>query len=305
MSMNNNIISIENISKKFGDFTAVSDLSFKVEKGTCFGILGPNGAGKTTAMKMLYGKAIANSGNINIFGYDPGKCELQIKYISGIVPQDDNLDVELTVLQNLLVYSKFYGQKKSVAVERIKYLLDFMELSEKINAPIRALSGGMKRRLTIARALLNNPKILILDEPTTGLDPQVRHLIWDKLRTLQKEGVTVLITTHYMDEAFQICDFLMLMNKGKKILEGTPNQLIKDNIERFVLEVWNLSDIKKDYDAEEIRHEKLNNMIYYYSDNIDTLDKLSKQFNAGDYYLRQSNLEDVFLKTTGRGLNEE
>jgi lipooligosaccharide transport system ATP-binding protein len=303
--MDDAAIIVKNVYKNYGSLAAVKNLSFSVSKSHCFGILGPNGAGKTTMMKMLYGKARRDKGEVSVLGYDPKHCELEIKYISGIVPQEDNLDDELTVIQNLLVYSKFYGLKKNLAMERIKYLLDFMELSEKINSPIRALSGGMKRRLTIARALLNNPQILILDEPTTGLDPQVRHLIWDKIRMLQKEGVTVLITTHYMEEAFQLCDSLILMDKGIKILEGNPSQLILDNIEKYVLEIWNDPDIEKKISVVSIRIEKANNLNYCYSNNLNDLEKLSKDLKTGDFYLRQSNLEDVFLKTTGRGLHEE
>jgi lipooligosaccharide transport system ATP-binding protein len=303
--MENQAIVVNNIFKKYGSLTAVDDLSFTVSKSHCFGILGPNGAGKTTMMKMLYGKAKRDKGEINIFGYDPKKSELEIKFMSGIVPQEDNLDDELTVIQNLLVYAKFYGQKKKEAVERIKYLLDFMELSEKLNSPIKQLSGGMKRRLTIARALLNNPKILILDEPTTGLDPQVRHIIWDKIRMLQKEDVTVLITTHYMEEAFQLCDELILMNRGKKVLEGNPTDLISGNIEKYVLEILNAADIDHLIDKDKIRYEKGNNLFFCYSNDIGSLEELLKNLKAGDYYLRQSNLEDVFLKVTGRGLNEE
>ncbi|OHD11009.1 MAG: hypothetical protein A2086_10080 [Spirochaetes bacterium GWD1_27_9] len=300
-----NAIEIQNVCKTYGKVEAVTDLSFTVKKSHCFGLLGPNGAGKSTTMKMLYAKAKRNCGNINILGFDPSKNELEIKYISGIVPQDDNLDTELTVVQNLIIYSKFYGMEKKEALKKIDYLLDFMELKEKSNSTIRQLSGGMKRRLVIARALINSPQLLILDEPTTGLDPQVRHLIWDKIRMLKKEGVTIVLTTHYMEEAFQICDDLIMMNKGKKVLQGRPQELITSNIEKFVLEIINVDSFQSiNIEESIIRKEASGNRVYLYSNQLIALEDLSKKLNTGDFYLRQSNLEDVFLKMTGRGLNE-
>ncbi len=197
--MSSTVVNVKNISKSFCKIRAVQNLSFSVESGLCFGFLGPNGAGKTTVMKMLYAKCIRdnnNSSEVNIFGYDPVKNELEIKYLSGVVQQENNLDEELNVIQNLMIYSHFYNTPAKAAKERIEYLLDFLELSEKSKSKIKDLSGGMKRRLVIARALLNSPRLLILDEPTTGLDPQVRHLIWDKIRQLQKKRTTVLLTTH-------------------------------------------------------------------------------------------------------------
>jgi lipooligosaccharide transport system ATP-binding protein len=297
-----NTITVDKIVKNYGNVHAVIDLDFKVNSSECFGILGPNGAGKTTMMKMLYGMNRRTSGAVDIFGFDPLTDELKIKFISGIVPQDNNLDVELTVMQNLLVYSKFYGLSKIEAKKRIGYLLDFMELSDKIDSQIRELSGGMQRRLVIARALINNPKILFLDEPTTGLDPQVRHLIWNKVRTLKKEGVSVLITTHYMEEAFQLCDRIIMMNKGLKVLEGSPEELISGNIEKYVLEIFDPE--KPVAVVDRTRVETTNNITYLYSDNIEVLENMTRSLKAGEFYLRQSNLEDVFLKTTGRGLNE-
>ncbi len=302
-----NPVILENVSKTYKDIKAVCGLSFSIDESTCFGILGPNGAGKTTTMKMLTGKAMRDDrkdSKINIFGFDPCSHELEIKYISGIVPQENNLDEELNVMQNLLVYTKFYGIKKRIAKNKIEELLDFMELGAKKNAKVRQLSGGMKRRLVIVRALLNNPKILILDEPTTGLDPQVRHSIWDKLRILKKDGVTIIITTHYMEEAFQLCDRLILMNNGKKVLEGNPAKLIKDNIEKYVLELFNKDIMKKIKIGRDIRIDKTENRIFLYSDDIRNLEVISKKTKPGDFYLRQSNLEDLFLTVTGRKLYE-
>ena len=258
-------------------------------------------------MKMLYGKVRRNfkyHGQIRVFGYDPIKNELEIKYVSGIVPQENNLDLELSVIQNLMVYSKFYSIKKKTAMERIENLLDFMELSNKKNSKIRQLSGGMKRRLVIARALINDPKLLILDEPTTGLDPQVRHIIWDKLRILKKGGVTILLTTHYMEEAYQLCDKLIMMHKGEKVLEGNPAALIKRNIEKFVLEILNIKEVKNIKPSKEIRIDKTENRFFLYSNKLKIIENISKTFNPGDFYFRQSNLEDLFLKITGRGLHE-
>ncbi|MCK4797266.1 MAG: ABC transporter ATP-binding protein, partial [Spirochaetes bacterium] len=292
-------IVVNNISKTYKKLKAVDDLSFEVEKSHCFGILGPNGAGKTTMMKMLYGKVRRNfkyHGQIRVFGYDPIKNELEIKYVSGIVPQENNLDLELSVIQNLMVYSKFYSIKKKTAMERIENLLDFMELSNKKNSKIRQLSGGMKRRLVIARALINDPKLLILDEPTTGLDPQVRHIIWDKLRILKKGGVTILLTTHYMEEAYQLCDKLIMMHKGEKVLEGNPAALIKRNIEKFVLEILNIKEVKNIKPSKEIRIDKTENRFFLYSNKLKIIENISKTFNPGDFYFRQSNLEDLFLK---------
>lgn len=300
---------VNNISKSFKTLKAVDDLSFNVEKSECFGILGPNGAGKTTTMKMLIGKVLRDpvrETEMRVFCLDPQKHELEIKYVAGVVPQENNLDQELSVIQNLLVYSKFYGIKKKNAIERINKLLDFMELKSKKKNKIRELSGGMKRRLIIVRALLNDPKLLILDEPTTGLDPQVRHIIWDKLRILKKKGVTILLTTHYMEEAYQLCDRLMMMHNGKKVLEGNPSELIEKHIEDYVLEILHMEKVKKIKPNEKIiRVDKTEYRYFLYSDKLQELEKLSKTLQPGDYYLRQSNLEDLFLKMTGRGLNEQ
>ena len=240
------VITAQNIRKSYKDLKAVDGLSFEVEQSSCFGLLGPNGAGKTTMMKMIYGKGqrdVHPDDKLTVFGFDPKHQELQIKAMSGVVSQDDNLDAELSVFNNLMIFSRFYGMNKSDAKSRIEELLDFMELTEKRKSRIEELSGGMKRRLTIARALMNRPKLLILDEPTTGLDPQVRHLIWNKLRELKSMGVTILLTTHYMEEAFQICDKILIMYKGKKMLEGKPVELLETSIEPYVLELMDKSSM--------------------------------------------------------------
>ena len=309
--MSSIVINVKNISKSFGKIRAVQNLSFSVESGICFGFLGPNGAGKTTVMKMLYAKCIRDKNNseVNIFGYDPANDELAIKYLSGVVQQENNLDDELNVIQNLMIYSKFYDIPVKTAKERIEYLLDFLELSEKADSKIKELSGGMKRRLVIARALLNQPKLLILDEPTTGLDPQVRHLIWDKIRQLKKQQTTVLLTTHYMEEAFQLCDSLLIMHKGQNIMEGRPKELMEENIEKYVLEVFDVEDTRQiddDMIRNNIRVDHTPGVTRYHCDDIDVLNNLATSgLKAGNYHIRQTNLEDVFLRATGRQLNDK
>jgi lipooligosaccharide transport system ATP-binding protein len=313
-------IMVKDISKSFGKVKAVRDLSFEVEADTCFGFLGPNGAGKTTMMKMLYGKCTSDlgsygkctrgengNGSINVLGYDPARDELAIKYLSGVVPQDNNLDDELDVISNLMVYSRFYALPRKTAISRIDYLLTFMELSDKRTARIRELSGGMQRRLIIARALMNNPKLLILDEPTTGLDPQVRHLIWDKLRQLKRHGTTILLTTHYMEEAFALCDEILIMDKGAGILRGSPAELLAQNVEKHVLEIMGSGKLETIADSEmlqKLRIDRTQETMRVYSDDDQVLRQLAGRLRGEHYYLRQANLEDVFLKATGRALNE-
>ncbi len=310
-TMDDLAIKIHHLNKSYGPVIAVDDLSFEVARAECFGLLGPNGAGKSTAMKIIYGKALPNPGpgtTIDILGYNPLIDPLTIKAFSGIVPQEDNLDSELNVTDNLLIYARFYGIKGTVAQGKIKELLDFMELEDKAKVKIRHLSGGMKRRLTIARALLNDPLLLILDEPTTGLDPQVRHLIWNKLRDLKARGVTVLLSTHYMEEAFQICDRIIIMDGGRKLLGGTPHQLLMDNIEEHVMEVYSPDCQQLDRHVwtkwPNLRHESFQDTTFIYSDNAEDLTRLADSLPITAYHIRQSNLEDLFLKVTGRGLNE-
>ena len=308
IDLSNYVVQVSGVSKKFKDLKALKELSFSVEKATCLGLLGPNGSGKTTMMKILYGKTLRDNpqvSQVSVFGYDPTTNELEIKYLSGIVPQEDNLDAELSVWQNLVIYSRFYGLSKKDYLPRLNYLLNFMELQPKRDSKIRELSGGMRRRLIIARALINSPRLLILDEPTTGLDPQVRHVIWEKLRLLKKEGVSILLTTHYMEEAFQICDKLIILHKGEKILEGEPNFLIEKNIEKYVLEILNLDHFEKvERKISVPRVEKTGNCYFIYSNDLEKLKQIRDNFSAGDSYLRQSNLEDLFLKITGRQLGD-
>jgi lipooligosaccharide transport system ATP-binding protein len=302
------VIIAENVNKCYGTFKALKNCSFSVDQSICFGLLGPNGAGKTTLMKLMYGanrRECEPSGRLSVFGNDPQKNELAIKFISGVVPQDNNLDEELNVEQNLQVFARFYNIPGPIAKKRITELLEFMELTDKHTARIRELSGGMKRRLIIARALLNNPRLLFLDEPTTGLDPQVRHLIWEKLRNLKKQGMTIVLTTHYMDEAFQICDQIMIMNKGEKILEGNPHALVSDMIEPFVMEIHTTEafELMKATIPEQVRVDNSTDMKRLYTKDQTIFRKLSDTLKPGQFYIRQSNLEDLFLKATGSTLN--
>ena len=308
---NSPVIQVHHISKTFGALRAVNGLSFEVPEKNCFGFLGPNGAGKTTMMKMLYARVRRDTNpesSISIFGYDPSHQELSIKYLCGVVPQEDNLDEELNVIQNLMLFARFYNMPNPQARERAEELLGFLELTDKRTARIRDISGGMKRRLVIARALLNQPRLLILDEPTTGLDPQVRHIIWDKLRQLKKQGTTLLLSTHYMEEAFAICDTILIMHQGQKVLLDTPKALLADHIEDFVLELTeNETDPAelRNQIPETVRIDPSGHGVRFYADDIDALKSVADTLPVGHCFLRQSNLEDVFLKTTGRTLNDK
>lgn len=303
------VISAAHITKHFGTLTAVNDLAFAIEAGTCFGFLGPNGAGKTTLLKILYGRCRPNLGPdtyIQVMGYDPLQNELAVKALSGVVSQDNNLDEELNVIQNLRIYARFYNLTPAFAQRRIHELLEFMELTEKKTAKIKELSGGMKRRLVIARAMLNRPALLILDEPTTGLDPQVRHLIWDRLRRLKADGTTILLTTHYMEEAFQLCDKLLIMHQGEKVTEGRPRELIDRTIEPYVLELVDaqtIASVRKQSLSPRMRCDISGGVMRLYSQDLDALKTIAQVLSGGEYHLRQATLEDVFLKITGSSLN--
>jgi lipooligosaccharide transport system ATP-binding protein len=305
------LIDVANVSKSYGTLQAVKSLSFTVTRATCVGLLGPNGAGKTTMMKMIYAKCLRDAtpdSRISVFGRDPGREELAIKFLSGVVPQEDNLDQELNVRQNLLVYAKLYGMARRAARKRIDELLAFMELGEKREAKIKELSGGMKRRLIIVRALLNAPRLLILDEPTTGLDPQVRHLIWDKLRQLKRDGLTILLTTHYMEEAFQICDSILIMHKGVKVMEGPPRRLLAERIERHVLELRGPGIRERAVSLphdDAVRAEESAEAVRFFANDSGALRSLVDQLGPGEYYVRETNLEDLFLRATGSSLDEQ
>lgn len=305
-------ISMSGLYKTYGSFVAVDNLTLTVQKNHCFGLLGPNGAGKTTTMKMMYGKSLPDKReetHIEVMGYPLPTDALYVRSIAGVVPQTDNLDLELNITDNLLTYARFYGINRKIAMQRIEELLTFMELKERAKSSVRELSGGMQRRLTIARALIHDPKILFLDEPTTGLDPQVRHLIWNKLRALKNQGVTLCLTTHYMEEAYQICDEIVIMDKGKKVLSGNPRRLLEENLEGYVLEIYPQQTegqhLETHLKSEMLRFERFNDILFVFSNDLEKISNLSIGIDVSKRLLRQSNLEDLFLKVTGRRLNEE
>jgi len=302
------LIQAKQLVKRYDDFTAVNGIDFQVRKGESFGFLGPNGAGKSTTMRIIAATLTRTSGEITILGKDPEKFGPEIKAHLGVVPQMDNLDNALTVEENLYIYGRYFGLSKSFIRPKIEELLDFAELVDKRGVKVEALSGGMKRRLTIARALVSEPEILMLDEPTTGLDPQARHILWDRLFRLKEQGVTLLITTHYMDEAEQLCDRLMVMDKGSIMAEDSPAGLIKTYSTKEVLEVRFGSD-RNAVVAPELRElcdriEVLPDRILMYADDGE---ELLHQLNQKGLHpltslVRRSSLEDVFLRLTGRTL---
>jgi lipooligosaccharide transport system ATP-binding protein len=308
--MSESLISARGLTKKFGDFVAVDSIDFDVAKGESFGLLGPNGAGKSTVMRMIGATSQRNAGELTILGKDPEKNGPQIRAHLGVVPQQDNLDMQLSVAENLYIYGRYFGLPRKFVKGKIDELLTFAQLEEKRDAKVEALSGGMKRRLTIARALVSEPEILMLDEPTTGLDPQARHILWDRLFRLKEQGVTLVITTHFMDEAEQLCDRLIVMDKGKIMAEGSPASLIKDFSTKEVLEVRFGSDRNQEV-ADKLRSmceriEELPDRVLMYTEDGESL--LEKIYSSGLHpktsLVRRSSLEDVFLRLTGRTLIE-
>lgn len=304
------LIRASSLTKLYGDFVAVDGIDFQVTKGESFGLLGPNGAGKSTTMRMIASTLERTSGDLEILGMDPNKCGPTIRAYLGVVPQTDNLDTELKVYENLYIYGRYFGLSRKYIEKKIEELLDFAQLQEKRNAKTDSLSGGMKRRLTIARGLMNEPEIFLLDEPTTGLDPQARHILWDRLFRLKEQGVTLVITTHYMDEAEQLCDRLIVMDNGKIMAQGSPSELIKQYSSKEVLEVRFGSDKNADI-SQQIkvlgeRIEILPDRILIYSQDGEA--ELAKIISMGLHpvtsLVRRSSLEDVFLRLTGRSLVE-
>ena len=299
------------LKKTYSDFEALKGVDFEVFGGECFGFLGPNGAGKTTTMKMIYGAVIPTGGELTVAGLDVLHNEREIKRRIGVVPQENNLDDELRVEENLLIYGRYYDLPSKLVLRRAEELLDFMQLSEKAEARVEQLSGGMKRRLLIARALLNDPEIVVLDEPTTGLDPQARHLVWDRLRLLTEEGKTLILTTHYMEEAARLCDRLVIMEGGLIIAEGTPAALVEEHVSPQVLEFRtnhrSLQDLVPILEAASDAVERTGDeSILAYTDDADAL--LERVRGSGteieNTVYRQAGLEDVFLRLTGRRLVE-
>jgi lipooligosaccharide transport system ATP-binding protein len=305
------LIRARGLTKAFGQFTAVDGIDFELRRGEFFGFLGPNGAGKSSTMRMIGCVSPPSGGELAVFGLDPVRDGPAIRARLGVVPQEDTLDVELTVRENLLIYGRYFGLRRDVIAERTARLLDFVQLSERADDQVEPLSGGMKRRLTIARSLISEPEILLLDEPTTGLDPQARHVVWDRLYRLKQQGVTMALTTHYMDEAEQLCDRVVVMNAGKIAAEGSPRELIARYSTPEVLE------LRFDVDSHEQAAEKLADLR---TDRMEVLaDRILLYAADGDAALtaaraigvepvtslvRRSTLEDVFLRLTGRRLED-
>ena len=304
------LVHARDLTKRFGGFTAVDGIEFDVRPGEAFGFLGPNGAGKTSTMRMIACSSPVTDGTLQVIGMDPRTQARQIKARLGVVPQTDNLDTELTVRENLEMYARYFDIPGRVARERTDELLEFVQLSERAKDQVEPLSGGMKRRLTIARALINEPDLVILDEPTTGLDPQARHLLWDRLYRLKQRGATLIITTHYMDEAEQLCDRLVVMDKAKIVAEGSPRELIDQFSTREVLELRIADEVRAGLngalDGLADRIEELpDRLLLYTNDGEGALDAIhERRIHVQGAFIRRSSLEDVFLRLTGRSLIE-
>lgn len=304
------VIDARGLRKQYGKFTAVSDIDFAVTRGSFFGMLGPNGAGKTTTMRMVYRVTPITAGQLTILGLEAGVDDRAIKARLGVVPQMDNLDEELNVLENLLIYARYHNISGAVAKDRALDLLDFLELSSKKHTDVRSLSGGMKRRLTLARGLMNDPDIVILDEPTTGLDPQVRVTLWDKLEELRARGVTLLMSTHYMDEAERLCDHLVIMDEGHIVSRGSPREMVEEHASRDVLEgrleppdERTFNDVVAQQGLTVVRTSE--RVSIFAADGRQVLHQLEQAgVTLVRPFVRPGNLEDVFLTLTGRSLRE-
>jgi lipooligosaccharide transport system ATP-binding protein len=300
------LIEARGLTKRFGEFTAVDAIDFTVESGETFGFLGPNGAGKTSTMRMIGAVSPVSGGSLRVLGLDPSTDGPAIKQRLGVVPQQDTLDFELTAYENLLVYGRYFGIPSSVIRERADELIDFVQLGERRNSRVEPLSGGMKRRLTIARGLINDPDLLLLDEPTTGLDPQARHLLWDRLYRLKQQGVTQILTTHYMDEAEQLCDRLVVMDRGKIVAEGSPRELIARYVQREVVELRFAGSPTLDGRLDDLgsRVEVLADRVLIGTDDGDATAHAvhERGLRPEAVLVRRSTLEDVFLTLTGRTL---
>ena len=299
------VIVAEDLKKQFGEFTAVDSISFSIDEGEIFGFLGPNGAGKTTTMKMIQCVSPKTSGTLTVFGMDVGTHSREIKHLLGVVPQENNLDPDFTVFENLLVYSHYFDLPRARAESTIMTLLDFMQLREKKDKPIEQLSGGMKRRLLLARALINTPRMLILDEPTIGLDPQARHLIWDKIKALKSQGITVVFTTHYMDEAARLCDRLVIMDYGRILVEGGPDALVREYIGTDIVEAEHNSGVIACLTRSGAKYDVWGDTVQVYTTTPqEVIASLLHDCALGTITARVATLEDVFLKLTGKKLRE-
>jgi lipooligosaccharide transport system ATP-binding protein len=302
------IITAKDLFKKYGDFTAVDGISFEIQEGECFGFLGPNGAGKTSTIKMIHCVSPVSAGRLTVDGLPAHIDNRVLKKKTGVIPQEITLDIDLTVRENLMVFSRFFDIPKRVARERIEGLLKFVELEAKRDSKIDQLSTGMKRRLLIARALLNEPRIIIADEPTTGLDPQARHLIWQRLRQLKTQGATLILTTQYMEEAQQLCDRIVIMYQGRILKEGVPSRLIEEEIGREVAEIRIAADQDDALIARlggfSCGHERAGDTLFFYCRDGQNLWRQLTELDLPNTVHRPATLEDVFLKLTGRSLIE-
>lgn len=302
------VIIAENLTKKYGDFTAVDNISFEIDEGECFGFLGPNGAGKTTTIKMIHCVLPITTGSVTVFGEKSHIDNREIKRRTGVIPQEITLDGDLTVYENLLVFARFFDIPGPVIRQRITELLGFVELDGKRNSKIDEISTGMKRRLLVARALLNKPKLIIADEPTTGLDPQARHLIWQRLRSLKNAGTTLLLTTQYMEEAEQLCDRLIIMHQGHILKEGVPRKLVLDEIGTEVVEIRIAEEEDEKLIAQlgdvSCGHERSGDTLYFYCREGHDIMRRVVELDLPNVLNRPATLEDVFLKLTGRSLME-
>jgi lipooligosaccharide transport system ATP-binding protein len=307
VSAETSLIHARGLVKTFGALRAVDGIDFDVQKGEAFGFLGPNGAGKSSTMRMIGCVSPVSGGTLRILGLDPAQDGPQIRGRLGVVPQADTLDNELTVRENLIIYARYFGLSRKEARVRADELLEFVQLAERAKDLVEPLSGGMKRRLTIARSLVNDPEVLLLDEPTTGLDPQARHVVWDRLFRLKQQGVTLVLTTHYMDEAEQLCDRLVVMDRGRIAEEGSPLELIQRLSTREVVELRFANDVpqvsENVFDGQVARIEVLPDRLLLYTDDGDALVPIAhERLNPQSVLVRRSTLEDVFLRLTGRTL---
>ncbi|MGH7807935.1 MAG: ABC transporter ATP-binding protein [Thermodesulfobacteriota bacterium] len=300
------VVFARDLSKTFGSIRAVDGISFDVMQGECYGFLGPNGAGKTTVVRMIYCRISPTSGILRVFGLDVTKNRREINTMIGVAPQENNLDPDLNVIENLIVYSRYYDIPRKESDERGKELLRFLSIDERRKEEVTRLSGGMQRRLVIARALINNPRLLMLDEPTTGLDPQARHLIWQRLRELKKKGVTMILTTHYMEEAEKLCDRVAVMDGGKILAESSPHELIGKYAGEDVFEIRHAEDdgIWGRLNGLDFSFEKAGDTVYIFSKDGNEIGKRLHPMRDAEVLHRRANLEDVFLRLTGKELRD-
>ena len=294
------VIAVEALEKRYGEIEAVRGVTFSIWRGTCVGLLGPNGAGKTTIMRMIMALAQPSVGHVRLFGETPSALGRAMRERVGLVPQEDNLDPDLSVRQNLEVYGRYFGRPAGEIAERVPLLLEFMQLIERADAQVMQLSGGMKRRLIIARALIANPELIILDEPTTGLDPQARVLIWRRLVDLKREGKTLLLTTHYMDEAQRLCDRIIIIDGGKVLDEGTPQELIDRHARAFVVELP--KPLPAGFAEDGLERNDIGDAVLYYTN--DPAEVTGRLPPHAAHTSRGANLEDVFLRLTGHSLRQ-